>query len=147
LAQPEPDSPTPAEGDFVDVMMSRIVLTEESDRQYIYLRELEGQRAFPIVIGNHEAHEIARVVKGLRHRRPLTHELLHRSLAALGASLIGVDIVRLERDTFFARLRLRRSDGALADVDSRPSDAIALALRARCPLRVARAVLDAAAVE
>ncbi|MHC4262118.1 MAG: bifunctional nuclease family protein [Planctomycetota bacterium] len=127
--------------------MTRIVVSEDSDRQFIYLSELEGDRSFPIVIGSHEAHEIARVVKGLRHRRPLTHELLHKSLVAAGATLSSVDIVRLERETFFARLRIETEGGEERDVDARPSDAIAVALRARCPLRVAQAVLDAAATD
>ena len=140
---PEPGNP----GDLVPCAMTRVVLNEDSDRQFIYLSEMSGERSFPIVIGSHEAHEIARVVKGLRHRRPLTHELLHNSLEAAGATLTSVDIVRLERETFFARLRLETEAGESRDVDARPSDAIAVALRARCPLRVSRAVLDAAATD
>jgi bifunctional DNase/RNase len=136
-----------AHEDLVPCSMTRIVLSEDSDRQFIYLTELEGERSFPIVIGSHEAHEIARVVKGLRHHRPLTHELLLESLTATGTTLEGVDIVRLERETFFARLNLRTQAGADCAVDARPSDAIAIGLRARCPLRVARAVPDAAATD
>jgi bifunctional DNase/RNase len=147
VEEPEVDPQTPDPTELVPCTMSRIVLSEDSDRQFIYLSEVDGKRSFPIVIGTHEAHEIARVVKGLRHRRPLTHELMQRSLEAVGARLEGVDVVRLERETFFARLRLLAADGAESEVDARPSDAIALALRTHAPMRVARAVLDAAATE
>lgn len=132
---------------LVPCAMTRIVLSEDSDRQFIYVSELEGERSFPIVIGSPEAREIARVVRGDQQRRPLTHELLHRALLAVGARLTSVDIVRLERETFFARMRVETATGERQDVDARPSDAIAVALRARCPLRVARHVLDTAATE
>jgi len=122
-----------------------VVLYGGADRQYIYLRETGGERAFPIVIGSNEAHEIARVIKGQRHKRPLTHELLYQSILATGSLVVGVDIVRLERDTFYAALRVQPAGGDPVNVDARPSDAVAIALRARCPVRVARSVIDAAA--
>ncbi|MEO0650202.1 MAG: bifunctional nuclease family protein [Planctomycetota bacterium] len=144
--EPTSDAPDDPQG-LVPCAMTRIVLSEDSDRQFIYVSELEGQRSFPIVIGSPEAREIARVVRGDKQRRPLTHELLHKSLLAVGARLTSVDIVRLERETFFARMRVETSAGEQREIDARPSDAIAVALRARCPLRVARHVLDAAATD
>ena len=140
----QPDFPP---GEMVDVNLSRVVLYDGADRQYIFLTEAGGERTFPIVIGTNEAHEIARVLKGHRHKRPLTHELLFRSVQASGAQVVGVDIVRLERDTFYAALRVQSDGAEPVDVDARPSDAIAIALRAQCPVRVARTVLDAAAAE
>jgi bifunctional DNase/RNase len=132
------------EGPMIDVALSRIVIREGSDQQYIFLRELAGVRGFPIVIGTSEACEIRRVVNGIQPERPLTHQLAFESIKALGAELKRVDIVDLRNNTFFAQLVLHDSRGdRVAIVDARPSDAVALALRARCPLRVAESVLEA----
>jgi bifunctional DNase/RNase len=129
---------------MIDVALSRIVIREGSDQQYIYLRELDGARGFPIVIGTSEACEIRRVVNGIQPERPLTHQLAFESIKALGARLRRVDIVDLRNNTFFAQLVLHDERGdRIAIVDARPSDAVALALRARCPLRVAESVLEA----
>src|SRR5438552_13093153 len=129
---------------MVDVALGRIVIREGSDQQYIFLKEISGQRGFPIVIGTSEACEIRRVVTGSKTERPLTHQLAYESIKALGADLKRVDIVDLRNNTFFAQLVLQNPRGDLtAVVDARPSDAVALALRARCPLRVAESVLEA----
>lgn len=129
---------------MIDVALSRIVIREGSDQQYIFLRELAGTRGFPIVIGTSEACEIRRVVNGIQPERPLTHQLAYASIKALGAELQRVDIVDLRNNTFFAQLVLHDQHGErMAIVDARPSDAVALALRARCPLRVAESVLEA----
>jgi bifunctional DNase/RNase len=128
---------------MVDVALGRIVIREGSEQQFIYLRELRGERGFPIVIGTAEACEIRRVVHGIQSERPLTHQLAYAAIQALGAELSRVDIVDLRNNTFFARLVLRARDGEPpAVVDARPSDALALALRARCPVRVAEHVLE-----
>jgi hypothetical protein len=128
---------------MVEIALGRIVIREGSEQQFIYLRELRGERGFPIVIGAAEAFEIRRVVHGIASERPLTHQLAYAAIQALGAEIARVDIVDLRNNTFFARLVLRtRGDGPPAFVDARPSDALALALRARCPVRVAEHVLD-----
>jgi len=127
---------------MIDVTLSRIVLRDGEERQFIVLAEVEGTRGFPIVIGNNEASEIQRVVHGIEPERPLTHQLAFAALSALGARIQAVEIVDLKQNTFFARLWLETPGGAkpLA-IDARPSDAIALALRAKCPIRVAEEVL------
>ena len=132
---------------MVDVALRRIVYREGQDRQYIYLSEREGERGFPIVIGSGEASEIKRVVESIQPERPLTHQLLHSSIVALGATLRQVDIVALQHNTFFAQIVLEHADGQTSEVDARPSDAIALALRASCRIRVAEEVLKKAAEE
>ena len=132
---------------MVDVALARIVQRDHAEQQYIYLSEREGKRGFPIVIGAAEAGEIHRVVSGFATQRPLTHQLAYASIQALGSSLARVDIVSLRKNTFYAELVLRDSAGELRKVDARPSDAIALALRARCPIRVAETVLKAASTE
>lgn len=126
---------------MIEVALSRIVIRDGTDRQYIFLSEIGGARGFPIVIGNNEAGEIHRVVHGLESKRPMTHQLTYDAIEALGAHLTGVDIVDLKDNTFYAQLRLQAGGAEPALVDARPSDAIALALRARCKIRVAEDVL------
>ena len=135
---------------MVNVALGRIVIRDRSDRQYIYLQEIEPEgatpRGFPIVIGSNEAQEIHRVVHGVEPQRPLTHQLAYDTIRALGAHIQSVDIVDLRQNTYFAHIVLVNADGqSLAVVDSRPSDALALALRARCRIRVAESVLERAA--
>ena len=128
---------------MVDMALSRIVIREGSEQQYIYLQERGGGRGFPIVIGMNEACEIRRVVAGLQTQRPLTHQLTFETIRALGTELKHVDIVDLRENTFFAQIVLHKKEGELsAVVDARPSDAVALALRANCPIRVAQSVLE-----
>lgn len=127
---------------MVEVELARLVLYDNAEQQFIYLREKGGQRGFPIVIGEAEANEIRRVVTGQRTERPLTHQLAYQAIKDLGHDLLRVDIVDLRNNTFFAQLVLRDVAGSVAAViDARPSDALALALRAKCPVRVAEAVL------
>lgn len=134
----------PSEGlPMIPVVLGRIVIRKEADQQYIFLRERDGQRGFPIVIGTSEASEIRRVVTGEQTERPLTHQLAYDAIRALGSDLRRVDIVSLRNNTFYAQVVLQNKKGELnAVVDARPSDAVALALRAGCPLRVAEDVLE-----
>ncbi len=132
---------------MLDVALGRIVIRDGVDRQYIYLVEKDGRRGLPIVIGNHEALEIHRVVHGIEPERPLTHQLAYATIRALGANLKRVDIIDLRQNTFFAHIVLQNERGdELTVVDARPSDAIALALRAHCGIRVAESVLERAGV-
>lgn len=126
---------------MIDVTLSRIVLRDGEERQFIVLAEAEGKRGFPIVIGSNEAFEIQRVVHGIEPERPLTHQLAYNAIQALGGRIQAVEIVDLKQNTFFARLWLATPGNGTVAVDARPSDAIALALRARCPIRVAEDVL------
>lgn len=131
--------------DMVEIELGRLVLRDHSMAapQYIFLREVNGERSFPIVIGFAEATEIQRVVTGVRTERPMTHELLHETIQALGARLASVDIVDVRKNTFYARLLLEDEAGeSLGQIDARPSDSIALALRAGCPLRVSESLLE-----
>jgi hypothetical protein len=96
---------------------------------------------FPIVIGMFEATSIDRRVKGIQAPRPLTHDLLANVIDQLGGELQDVFINELREHTYFARLRIRR-DGELTEVDSRPSDAIALAVTVNAPIYVAEEVLE-----
>jgi bifunctional DNase/RNase len=126
---------------MIDVMLSRIVLRDDAHQQYIYLTEVEGKRTFQIVIGNNEAEEIHRVVHAVESKRPFTHQLTHSVIEGLGAHIDAVEIVDLKLNTFFARILLTDKAKQSVELDARPSDAIALALRAGCTIRVAEKVL------
>ena len=129
---------------MVECELVRIVMRETTDQQYIYLREKEGDRTFPILIGVAEASEINRKAIGLSTRRPLTHDLLRTVVGELGGALEGIEVYDLRESTFFAHLVLRQGDRILR-VDCRPSDAIALAVAESVPIRVAESVLNVAA--
>ncbi len=119
----------------VAMELSRIIISEINQEQVIFLKEIEGDRTFPILIGLFEAHSINRRVKHEDSPRPLTHDLLVNSIEALGGELQDVVISELKEHTYFARLRLRQ-DGELIEIDARPSDAIAVAVTCEPPLPI-----------
>ena len=130
----------------VQMELKRIIISEVHDQQVIMLREVDGPRSFPIVIGIFEATSIDRRVKGTPSPRPLTHDLVVRVIEDLGGELQDIYICELRDHTYFAKLRIRQS-GELLEVDSRPSDAIALAVTAKVPIYVAEDVLSEACGE
>ena len=119
----------------VQMELSRIIISEINDQQVIYLKEVEGDRAFPILIGIFEATTIDRRVKGHPTPRPLTHDLLVNTVETLGGELQDVMISELKDHTYYARLRVKH-DGELVEVDARPSDAIAVAVTCDPPLPI-----------
>lgn len=127
----------------VQMELARIIISEVNQTQVIYLKEIEGSRAFPILIGLFEATSIERRVKGAKAPRPLTHDLLVQTVEQLGAELQDVVITELREHTYFAVLRIRQ-DGELREVDSRPSDAIAIAVSSepQLPIYVSEEVLN-----
>lgn len=129
----------------VQMDLVRIVITESSVEQIIYLRETGGEkRTFPIVIGLFEASSIDRRVKGVVSERPQTHDLLANTIESLGGELQDIHISELRNHTYFAKLRVKQN-GELVQIDCRPSDAIALAVTADVPIYVAEEVIDEAA--
>lgn len=144
----------------VRMELSRILIREFNDYQIIELREVlptdvgsgEGEsvasgRSFPIVIGLPEAQAIERRLKGITIKRPQTHDLLANVVEGLGAKIESITITDLAEATFFATLDLRKDNGELVHIDSRPSDAIALGIANNVAIYVAEHVLDAAAKE
>ncbi|MFO0794457.1 MAG: bifunctional nuclease family protein [Candidatus Brocadiaceae bacterium] len=121
--------------------LSKIIITETSDHQIIVLKERDGQRTFPIVIGLHEAWAIDRAVKGITTPRPLTHDLIGNIIEGLNAGIVKIEINDLRNNTFYAKIILQRN-GSLVEIDSRPSDAIALAMQKNTPIFVARNILE-----
>ena len=125
----------------VQMELKRIIISEVHEQQVILLKEAEGDRSFHIMIGIFEATSIDRRVKGTPSPRPLTHDLVASVIEHLGGELRDIVISELRDHTYFAKLRIRMN-GELVEVDSRPSDAIALAVTAKVPIYVAEDVLD-----
>ncbi len=111
------------------------IIISEHKQQVIYLKEVDGPRKFPIFIGIYEATSIDRRVKRVATARPLTHDLLVSIVESLGGELDSVVINDIKEQTYFAELRIRR-DGELVPIDSRPSDAIAVAVSCGPPLPI-----------
>lgn len=110
----------------------------------ILLKEVEGNKRLPIIIGAFEAQAIALEIEGIKPPRPLTHDLLKQLTDNLGATVIEVIVDELRENTFYAKIILEVS-GFTQEIDARPSDAIALAVRAQAPIFVSGSVLQAAA--
>ena len=133
----------------VRMELSRIVISDLQDQQLIMLHEVDGDRQFPIVIGDPEAKAIDRRLKGILHSRPMTHDLLADVVEKMGGTVDRIEIHNLEDHTFFAHVVIRRpfkrDDGRLdtewLEVDSRPSDAIAVGIATNVPIYVAEHVL------
>jgi bifunctional DNase/RNase len=123
--------------------LRRIIISEVDEHQVIVLREVEGERSFPIVIGLFEATSIDRRVKGMIAPRPLTHDLIAGVVEQMGGELQDIVISDLKEHTYFAKLRVRH-EGELIEVDCRPSDAIAVAVTAKVPIYVSEEVLGEA---
>lgn len=138
----------------VPMELSRILITETADRQMIVLKERGGERCFPIRIGIAEAVAIDRRLKGKQFARPMTHDLLANVIESLSGHLEKIVINDLRdvnvdghaRGTFFARLHIRQN-GQNLEIDSRPSDAIALGIAYNTPIFVADWVLATVAGE
>jgi uncharacterized protein len=102
---------------------------------------VDGERKFPIVIGSGEAYAIDRRLKGIPTPRPMTHDLLASVIEQLGGTIDRIEINNLQEHTFFARILIRQN-GDVIEIDSRPSDAIALGAATSVPIYVADHVLD-----
>lgn len=140
------ESPENDELPLVQMQLARIIISEISENQVIYLKEVDGERQFPILIGIFEATSIDRRVKSAEApNRPLTHDLVVSIVERLGGKLDSIVISELRSNTYYASLRIRK-DGEILEIDSRPSDAIALAVTMHPPLPiyVAESVLDVA---
>jgi uncharacterized protein len=126
--------------------LKRIIISEVHEQQIIVLREVEGERSFPIVIGIFEATSIDRRVQNKIPPRPLTHDLIVSTVEQMGGEVQDIFISDLQDHTYFAKLRIRK-EGELIEIDCRPSDAIAVAVTAKVPIWVAEDVLAETADE
>ncbi|MDP3919516.1 MAG: bifunctional nuclease family protein [Candidatus Omnitrophota bacterium] len=130
---------------MIELILNKIKIDETRNEQVIVFREKEGTRYLPVVIGLPEVNAIKLKLSGLTPPRPLTHDLLLETIQHLGAKLEKVCIDKLQNNTFYATLHLRRN-GDNVVIDARPSDGVALALRASSPIFVAEEVIGEAGV-
>ncbi len=130
-------------GEPIRMQIKALMLDPSSQLPVVVLRDEEGRLFLPIWIGAPEANAIALRIEGVEPPRPMTHDLLRSALERLGAAVEKVVICDLRDNTFYALIHLNREGEALT-LDSRPSDAIALALRVGAPIFVLRSVLDKA---
>ncbi len=119
----------------VEMQLARIIISEINENQVVFLREVDGERQFPILIGIFEATSIDRRVKDIRRPRPLTHDLVVSIVEQMGGDLDSVVISDLREHTYFASLRIKYQ-GELIEIDARPSDAIAVAVTCDPPLPI-----------
>ena len=128
--------------ELVEVFVRGIALDEERKHPVVLLKTEEDEEILPIWIGTAEATAIFTALAGRAFERPMTHDLLKIVIDVLGASIEKVEITGIHSDTYFARIVLKRGEDVFY-VDARPSDSIALALRAEAPLYIDRELFDA----
>jgi bifunctional DNase/RNase len=131
---------------MIEVTVAHLGLDRSTNTPVVILREKEGARVLPIWIGPAEASAIAMELQGMKAQRPLTHDLLKQVIIGLGGDLRRVVISAVKENTYFAELLIRRDDHVF-QVDARPSDSIALALRLSAPIFTSDQLLDQAGVE
>ncbi|HYN08622.1 MAG TPA: bifunctional nuclease family protein [Vicinamibacterales bacterium] len=128
---------------LVEMSVKGLMVDPVTNMPIVILRDAENQRVLPIWVGPVEANAIALQIENIAPPRPMTHDLLRNLVAELGATLVRVVIADLRENTFYAYLELHRG-GEVQFLDARPSDAIALAIRAKAPVFVDTKVLDQA---
>ena len=127
--------------------LNRIKVDENRSEQVIVLKEIDGDVLLPVVIGMSEVNAIKLKLSGLQPPRPLTHDLLNSTITALGSRVKHVIIDKLQQRTFYAKIVIETKDGQEILVDARPSDSIALALRADVPIFVEDHILKEAGMK
>jgi len=120
---------------MVQVHIDGLAMDLVSNSPVVVLAWKETEKVLPIWIGHHEAWAIAMEISGLGSKRPMTHDLFNNAIDAMGGRLERVEVTELREQTFYARLMIS-IDGREINVDARPSDSIALALKAKCPIFV-----------
>ena len=130
---------------MLEVTIDSIRVSLMNYQRVVILREKSADRYLPIWIGPAEADAIAAKLQGVKLERPLTHDLLRSVIEALGARVSSIIVYDLKNDVFYARIVLT-VDGGQIEIDSRPSDALALAVRVEVPIYVDESVMDKAGI-
>ncbi len=135
---------------MIHVRIASLSVDSTSNQPVIILRpvddEASGGRLVPIWIGQTEATAILLALQGIVPPRPMTHDLLRNVIAGIGGTLTRIEITRIEEGTFYASIVIARADGSVVEIDARPSDSVALAVRTETPIYIAEEVLEQAAV-
>jgi bifunctional DNase/RNase len=127
----------------IEVKIRGLMMDPSSGTPIIILKDVNSETMLPIWVGAYEANAIALEIEKIAPQRPMTHDLLRNLIVEMGASVERVVVTELRDNTFFAVIEMRSNAGAALMLDSRPSDAIALALRADCPIFVNEEVIRA----
>jgi uncharacterized protein len=127
----------------IEVKIRALMMDPNSGTPIIILKDVESDTMLPIWVGAYEANAIALEIEKIAPPRPMTHDLLRNLIVELGVQVDRVVVTSLRDNTFFAVIEMRNSEGDRMVLDSRPSDAIALALRADCPIYVDMEVIKA----
>lgn len=127
----------------IEVKIRALMMDPNSGTPIIILKDVNSETMLPIWVGAYEAIAIALEIEKLTPQRPMTHDLLRNLIIEMGSQVERVVVTELRDNTFFAVIEMRHSDGSLVMLDSRPSDALALALRADCPIYVNMEVIRA----
>jgi len=128
--------------DFILMMVGGLTLDPTTKMPIVVLKDPDNKLNLPIWIGPLEAASMATELEGIRPARPMTHDLLRNLLGDLGASVEAVEITELRDNTYYARIEVKTREGSAVQIDSRPSDAISIALRTKSPIYVAKTVLE-----
>jgi bifunctional DNase/RNase len=131
---------------MIEIQVAHLGLDQTTNSPVVLLREKDGERVLHIWIGPAEASAIAMELQGVRAQRPMTHDLLKQVIVGLGGDLRRVSITRVQDNTYFAELLIRREE-QLVQVDARPSDSIALALRLHAPIFTTEDLLERSGAE
>jgi bifunctional DNase/RNase len=130
---------------YTEMQVDSIRVHMPSGQHVVILKDRAAERYLPIWIGIYEANAIALKITGITPERPITHDLMTNIFTEMGASITSVEVSSLSSDVFYARIFMAL-DGRSMDIDARPSDAIALAVRAEVPILVSDEVLERAGV-
>ncbi|OGF98533.1 MAG: hypothetical protein A3F83_08920 [Candidatus Glassbacteria bacterium RIFCSPLOWO2_12_FULL_58_11] len=128
---------------MIELTISGLGIDSSNNSPVVLLKEKSGERVLPIWIGPSEASAIAMEISGVKFKRPLTHDLFKQVLLDLGVVLESVFISELKDNTYYARIYLKH-EGKRIELDARPSDSIALALRMKAPIHTTEELLDSA---
>lgn len=131
---------------MIELILNKIKVDEARSEQVIVFKEKEGTRFLPVVIGMPEVNAIKMKLSSIQPPRPLTHDLILTMLESLGGKVEKVVIDRLQQNTFFAKIFIRSSQGEEIVIDARPSDSVAIALRAEVPAYASEEVMGEASV-
>ena len=131
---------------MIEVRVAHLGLDRQSNTPVVILQEREGERVLPIWIGPAEASAIAMELAGVKFSRPLTHDLLKQVIVGLGADLRKVIITQVKDNTYYAELHIYRGDTVI-QIDARPSDSIAVALRLKAPIFTSETLLELTSVD
>jgi len=129
--------------DFILMIVGGITLDPSTKMPIVVLKDPDNKLNLHIWIGPLEATAMATELEGIKPQRPMTHDLLRNLMTEFGAVVESAEITELRENTYFARIQVKTRDGKALEIDSRPSDAIALALRTKSPIYVAKKVLEA----